>query len=45
MKLSYTGESAESAPKLLRFNYPRIRSQRDLEIVFRNVPLPAGRPE
>ena len=45
MKLTFTGESAESMPKLLRFNYPRIRSQKDLEIVFRNVPLPTGRPE
>jgi hypothetical protein len=45
MKLSYTGESADSVPKLLRFNYPRIRSQRDLVIVFHGVPLPVGRPD
>jgi len=44
-KLTFTGDSADSVPKLLRFNYPRIRSQKDLEIVFRDVPLPTSRPE
>jgi hypothetical protein len=44
-KLTFTGENADSVPKLLRFNYPRIRSQKELEIVFRDVPLPTSRPE
>jgi len=43
--LSFTGDSAESVAKRLRFVYPRLRSQQDLEIVFRGVPLPAGRPD
>src|SRR5271156_2619395 len=45
LKLSFLGESGESVPKTLKFIYPRIRSQRDVEIVFRHVPLPTGRPE
>ena len=45
LKLSFLGESGESVPKTLKFVYPRIRSQRDVEIVFRHVPLPTGRPE
>lgn len=45
MKLSFSSENAESVPRTLRVTYPRIRSQRDLEIVFRDVPLPVGRPE
>lgn len=32
-------------PAQLRFTYPRIRSQRGLEIVFEDVPLPTRRPE
>ncbi|HWB10614.1 MAG TPA: hypothetical protein VG826_15395 [Pirellulales bacterium] len=45
MKISYLGDEGHSAPDKLRFRYPRIRSQRELEIVFRDVPLPLGRPE
>jgi hypothetical protein len=45
MKLSFVGESAESKPTSLRFTYPRIRSQRDVVITFKDVPLPNGRPE
>ncbi|HUY36983.1 MAG TPA: hypothetical protein VMV69_29970 [Pirellulales bacterium] len=44
-KLTFTGDSGDSVPKLLRFSYPRIRSQKDLEIVFHDVPLPTSRPE
>ena len=35
----------ESRPHKLRLVYPRLRSQRDVEIVFRHVPLPAALPE
>lgn len=45
MKISFLGDDPRSEPKKLRFHYPRIRSQRELEIVFRDVPLPLGRPE
>jgi hypothetical protein len=45
MKISYLGDEGHAGPKKLRFHYPRIRSQRELEIVFRDVPLPLGRPE
>ena len=45
MKLSFSSENSDSVPRTLRVTYPRIRSQRDLEIVFRDVPLPVGRPE
>jgi hypothetical protein len=45
MKLSFVGQSSDSEPKKLRFHYPRIRSQRTLEIVFEDVPLPVGKPD
>jgi hypothetical protein len=45
VKVSFAGDETHSNPKRLRFHYPRIRSQRELEIVFRDVPLPLGRPE
>lgn len=45
IKLVFAGESQDAVPRLLRLTYPRIRTQRDLEIVFRHVPLPCARPE
>jgi len=45
MKISFAGETAQSAPKVLRFVYPRIRAQKDVEILFKDVPLPVGKPE
>jgi hypothetical protein len=45
LKLTYIGESSDSKPTTLRFGYPRIRSQRDVVITFKDVPLPNGRPE
>ncbi len=45
LKITFVGETETSTPKLLRFTYPRVRAQKDLEIVFRHVPLPTGRPE
>lgn len=45
MKITFAGDQGHGAPQVLRFHYPRLRSQRDLEIVFRNVPLPVGKPE
>jgi hypothetical protein len=45
IRLSFSGESPDSKPQQLRFTYPRIRAQHDLEIEFRDVPLPVGRPE
>jgi hypothetical protein len=45
ISLTFLGESPESVPAVLKFTYPRLRAQRDVEIVFRDVPLPVGRPE
>ena len=45
LKASFVAEREEQTPHKLRFNYPRLRSQRELEIVFRHVRLPTGRPE
>jgi len=32
-------------PQRMAFTYPRLRSQKDVELVFRHVPLPVARPE
>jgi hypothetical protein len=45
MKVTFLGESSDSTPKVLKFIYPKIRTERELEIVFRHVPLPVGKPE
>jgi hypothetical protein len=45
IKVSFAGNEMHRGPQRLRFRYPRIRSQRELEIVFRDVPLPSARPE
>lgn len=45
MKVSFAGDEMHGAPHKLRLHYPRIRSQRELEIVFRDVPLPLARPD
>ena len=36
---------AVDRPALLRLIYPRLRSRRSLELVFRDVPLPTARPQ
>ncbi len=45
LKLSFMGESAQSEPESLRLHYPRLRTRRDVELVFRDVPLPVGKPD
>lgn len=45
MKVSFAGDEMHAGPQRLCFRYPRIRSQRELEIIFHDVPLPLGRPE
>ncbi len=45
LKLAFIGESADSEPRALKLHYPRLRARRDVELVFRNVPLPVGKPE
>lgn len=45
VKLTFVGEGSDSKPARLKFTYPRIRSQRDVVLTFRDVPLPCGRPE
>jgi hypothetical protein len=44
-KLVYLGSAQDGPPAKLRVNYPRLRSERKLEVVFHDVPLPTGRPE
>jgi len=45
IKLTFAGDRADSRPHRLKFSYPRIRSQRDVLLTFRNVKLPNGRPD
>ena len=45
LKATFIGEAEDSVPGTLRLTYPRIRAQRDVEIVFRHVPLPVAKPE
>ncbi|MEX2113650.1 MAG: hypothetical protein WD845_10720 [Pirellulales bacterium] len=45
LKLTLSGESPDSEPKLIKLHYPRLRSRRNVELTFRDVPLPTGRPE
>lgn len=45
VKLTFVGETSESKPTSLKFSYPRVRSQRDVQLTFRDVKLPNGRPE
>ncbi len=45
IQATFTQETDDAAPAVLRFSYPRIRSQRYLDILFRDVPLPSARPE
>jgi hypothetical protein len=45
VQVTFTQESTTTEPSSLRFSYPRIRSERNLEIIFRDVPLPTGRPD
>ncbi|MGC3968999.1 MAG: hypothetical protein QM775_17000 [Pirellulales bacterium] len=45
IKLTFVGEGADSKPTKLKFHYPRIRSQRDVVITFRDVSLPNARPD
>lgn len=40
--LSFSGDGA-GEPTTLHFSFPRIRSERNVELVFRNVPLPKNR--
>jgi hypothetical protein len=45
LKIACIGESAQSQPKSLKLHYPRLRARRELELVFRDVPLPTSKPE
>lgn len=45
MVVNFIGESSDSAPQKLTFSYPRLRSHRNVELVFRHVPLPVARPQ
>lgn len=45
IEVSFSPDSACGGADLLRFSYPGFRSQRALEFVFRDVPLPAAKAE
>jgi hypothetical protein len=45
IRFTFAGDTPGSAPRRLRFTYPRLRAEQDLQIVFRDVPLPVGKPE
>jgi hypothetical protein len=45
LRMNFAADSSDATPKLLRVSYPRFRSRRDVEITFRDVPLPVTRPE
>lgn len=45
IRFTFASDTAGAVPKKLRFTYPRLRAEKDLEIEFRDVPLPVGRPE
>lgn len=44
-KLVFLQSSTEGPPAMLRVTYPRLRSERNLSIVLRDVPLPTARPQ
>jgi len=45
MRVTFNGDSQPDSPKTLRLTYPRLRDQREMQLVFRRVPLPTSRPE
>jgi hypothetical protein len=45
MKITFQAPEPEAKPNLMRMTYPRIRDQRNLEIIFRDVPLPVAQPK
>ncbi len=45
LKVAFLGESPDSQPARLRLHYPKLRAHRDVELVFRDVPLPVSKPE
>jgi hypothetical protein len=45
LKIMFQAKTKDAKPTTLRLHYPKIRSQRELEIVFRDVPLPVAKPD
>ena len=45
MRMTFSADAWQDKPKVLRLTYPRLRAQQDMEITFRDVPLPAAKPE
>ncbi|MGE0606331.1 MAG: hypothetical protein AB7O62_04325 [Pirellulales bacterium] len=45
IRFTFSSDTPGAVPGKLRFSYPRLRAEKDLEIEFRDVPLPVGRPE
>jgi hypothetical protein len=45
MRLQFAGDTATGEPELLRLAYPRLRTRRSMELVFRDVALPAAEPK
>lgn len=44
-RTTFSRPTPESEPHTLRLAYPRLRSQRELKLVFRDVSLPTAKPE
>jgi len=45
LKLTFVADDGETRPRTLRLHYPQYRTGRDLDIVFRDVPLPQAQPK
>lgn len=45
MRLVFGGDFSQDPANKLRLTYPRIRDRRDVQLVFRHVPLPRATPE
>jgi hypothetical protein len=45
IRTTFVRDAEQGEPKSLVLNYPGVRSQRDVEFVFLNVPVPHSRPQ
>ncbi len=45
MTFAFLASSADRKPAKLRFTYPRIRSRKKLDVIFRDVQLPSTAPD
>lgn len=45
MKMNFQAEAEDSKPKLVKLRYYRQRARREVRLTFKDIPLPAARPE